>query len=715
MFDDQRPIDLGSLTGDSVFTGAVVDVLPAATVLRVKLPQARVLQLEQQADGWVVIAKDGPPASPIVMPSAGASRLLFAASAPGRVVVIPDADTGRNLLVGTMRAAGPGVPVPVRLPEFAVNPSWQGVVIEPVSDRVALRAVPEGFVVTTGGALAPTLERPAAFANAAVLTRRFDFPAEPVTTLLRRLQAQVQEEGRAPAQARFSARKAAAQTMLALGLGPEAQSLLRLAVTEDPRASGDPELNGLAGIAALLSYRPEDAGGLDAPGLGGSDEVALWRALRIAMASDASPHAAQALATTAGLVLAYPSAMRDRLLPVVVEALIAGGAGKSADAMLASLPEEPLLAFARAARSEQKGETDAALKLYGALAGGHDRLLSARAAVRATYLRLAGGLISPSSAVQALEQSFAAWRGDGRERDLRLRTAEIAAQANEWRKGLSILREAAQLFPDDAADIARRMTAMVGDLLHGPGAASIKPLDLVALAEENAGIIAKADASGMGLLLADKLTALDLPQRAGSVIEQMIAALPNGVGRAALGARLADLRLSEQDPAAARAALTLTDAPDLPSDVQDDRLMALARARAMEHDRAGATAILARLGTPDADEMRAGVLADDGDWHGAALALDSAAMAKLPNDGPLSPEQQDFVLRLVSAHSQAGEEAALQTLSIRQASRMTGARADMFRLLTSAPVNHVSELRRVGGEVAMARALPSSLAAIGTR
>lgn len=714
VFDDQRPIDLAALADDPAFAGAAVDLLPSATLLRLKLPATRVVQLDHRAEGWAVTAKDGPSTGAVAMPTAQPLRLLFATPMLGQVVAVPDADTGRNLLIGTMKEGGPGVPVTLNSPEFTILPSWQGIVIDPVSDRVVLRAVTEGFEVTTGSALAATFVN-GAVASAAMLTRRFDFPSEPVLTLLRRLQTQVTEDGQAPAQARLNARKAAAQTMLALGLGPEAESLLHLAVTEDPRAASDPDVLGLTGIAALLSYRPAEAGGLDAPGLDGSDEVTLWRAIRTAMMDGTSVQAAQALTTSSALVVAYPTALRDRLLPLTAETMVAGGAAKAADALFASLPDEPLLAYARATRLEQRGDTAAALAAYDALATGHDRSVSAQAATRATLLRLATGAITPADAVKTLEASFNDWRGDARERDLRLKTAAVAAQAGDWRKAFGLLKETSQLFPDAAADIGARMTDMMRAFLSGPAALQIKPLDLVTLAEENAALVGQDDKSGMASLLADKLIALDLPQRAGAVIQQMIAAMPPGSGQASLGARLATLRLSEGDAAGAAAALARTDAPELPAALQDERLMLEARIHALTQDNAGATAILARLNTAAADEMRATLLAEDGDWHGSALALDSAARSVLPDEGPLSPEQQDFVLHLISAHSRAGDEAALRALSERQGNRMTGGRADMFRLLTSAPVSHVSDLRRAGGEIAMARAIPSSLATVGSR
>ena len=715
MFDDRRPLDLADLANDPAFAGASVELLSSATVLRFKLATSRNVSLERRPDGWAIVSVEGTAAGAALVPVTKPARMLFSVASPGQVVTVPDAGTGRNLLVGTLRAAGPGVPVAFRVPEFAVVPSWLGIVVEPVSDRTSMRAVPEGYAVETGGTLSPSPENGVALADAAILTRRFDFRPEPVATLLRRLQTQMQEEGQAPPQVRLTPRKAAAQTMLALGLAAEASSLLRLAMSEDPRAARDPDFNGLAGIAALLSSRPLEASGLDAAGLAGSDEIALWRAVRNSAANEASADAAQAFAATVGLVMAYPTALRSRLLPLAAETMVEGGASKAADALLATLPDEPLLAFARALRLEQKGLTAEALASYDALTVGRDRLTSARAATRGTMLRLASGAIGPAEAATAFEHSFESWRGDARERDLRLRTAGIEAQAGHWRKALGVLRDTAKLFPEHGAAIAARATGMLGDLLHGPGAAAIAPLDLAALAEENADAFTDPASEGMASLLADKLMALDLPQRAIPVIEHLAAALPPGPGRAALGVRLGTLRLTEGDAAGAGAALAATEAPGLPAAQQEERDLLEARIRAQQHDIAGATAMLSKLGTQAADELRAQILGDSGDWHGAALALGDVAARALPDGGPLSQDQQDLVLRLASAQSRAGQDGALHALGAKQGGRMYGARGDMFRLLTAPAVAGVGDLRRGAREIAMAKALPTALAAIGTR
>ena len=715
VFDERRPLDVKRLGDDPVFAGAEVDLLPAATLLRIKSDGTAALRLERRADGWAITPADpltpGSTAMPVIRPA----RMIVPAAAAGQVVAVPDPDTGRNLLVGTIKATGPGIPVGLRVPEFAILESWQGLVVDPVSDRTSMRTIPEGFAVQTGSDFSPAPENAAALAKASVLTRRFDIPAEPVAALLRRLQTQVQDVGRAPAQSRLAPRKAAAQTMLALGLAAEAQSSLQAAAADDPRAASDPELKGLTAIAALLNGRVDEATGLDTPELTGSDEIGLWRAVRSAMQTEGSATAAPVLAADAGLVLAYPSALRNRLLPLVAENLALAGETQAVDALLGRLPDEPLLAFARAIRLEQRGDTGAALALFDALAQGRDRLSSARAATRATLLRLATGEIGQAEAADRLERSFVGWRGDARERDLRRMTADMQAKAGQWRRAFATLRDTAQLFPADAPAITARLTAMVGDLLRGSDGAAMKPLDFVALAAENADAIAKADEPGMAVLIADKLVALDLPTRADPVIERLIAASPTGAGRAALGSRLAALRLGEGNPDGAASALAATAAPDLPPDLEEERGLTEARIDALAHKTAAAAAVLSRLGGQQADELRATILSDAGDWHGAALALAAAANRAVPDSGPLTPPQQDLLLRLASAQSRAEDTRALQELGMKQAARITGPRAAMFRLLTSAPVKAVGDLRRSAGDIALARALPSTLNAIGAR
>ena len=148
---------------------------------------------------------------------------------------------------------------------------------------------------------------PEATIAAAALTRQFEFPRQTTENLVQRAKRQRVAAARAPLLTRGPLRHALAESMLGLGLGAEAQTLLRVTMKDDPREAASASAIGLAAIAALLADRPAEAGGLADPRLTGTDEVALWRAIQTGDADDVSPAAAAVLATTAPLLFTYPA------------------------------------------------------------------------------------------------------------------------------------------------------------------------------------------------------------------------------------------------------------------------------------------------------------------------------------------------------------------------------------------------------------------------
>jgi hypothetical protein len=716
VFDQRHQIDLTALQDNPVFSQAVVQILPKATLLRLPLEEGSELRLTHGDGGWIIAALRGPPPTPSVNVAVKSARFELAAAGPSDVVTVPDMETGQNLLVGTLRGAPASVPVARRVPAFVLEPSWFGVVVEPIADTVTLRVTPDGFALGAGSeALSPTADAASALADAAFLTRRFDIPTGSPESLERRLQTQIREAGDAPAQSRAKPRKAAATIMIALGMGLEAQGMLALAAEEDPRLISDADSGGLSAIAAMLGGRPAETDGILNPALDGSDEVAFWRAIRAAQAHTGAPEAAPVFAATVNLLLAYPPTLRIPLLPLVVETMALGGAGAAADVLLARLKDDTTLDLARAIRQEAMGNTADALTRYDAIAAGRDRLAAARAATRATDLRLRTKAITPADAVKAFENQFYDWRGDERELDLRLRVAAMKAELGEWRPALALLRETATLYPDSNPLIQVRMADLMTTLIQGPASATISPLELVSLTEENAELVAMIGTSKVAGLMADKLLALDLPRRAGPVLEKMLAAAPVGAGQATLGVRLATLRLGEGDVAGAEAALANSNAPGLPTDLIARRGLISARIAARTGHLERARSILLDINTPPADDLRASLLTDAQDWRGAASALMDLVAKTVNSDGALSPAQQDTLLRLASALSRAGDTAGLVALGAKYGSRIEGPRSGMFRLLTAPPVSNVADLPRSSTEVALAKAIPVGLTAMGGR
>ena len=714
VFDQPITIDISPLRDDPIFGAASVQTLQTATVIRLPLDPAMALSPSRTRDAWRITAV---PLEPTLRPIQAAvvdDRLVLRAADVGSVISLVDPDTGATLLVGTQRRNGQGVPVLRKSAEFTLLPTWQGVAVEPNADTIALRPTPQGFMVAGALTLSPSSDIADLLAGSAGLTRHFDFPSQPTAILLQNMRRQVTEAAAAAPLARGPYRQTVARTMIALGLGAEAGAMLNMAATDDPHEAGSPDSMALASIAALLAHRPDEANGLVDPRLPATDDIALWRAVRLAQLSPGSAPAAAMFAATLPLLLTYPSEMRDRLLPLAAETLVAGGEIATAAALLDARKDDAALDLARAMLQEAKGDSPGALAGYDRLAQSRDRSVHARAAARAVELRLAAGAIDAKQAAERLEGLLYSWRGDRQERALRERLAELKARTGAWRSALALLRDSETLFPDDKVAIHGELTDMFAGLLRDDTADSLAPLELVSVVEENADLLPTGpDGDALQAKLADRLVALDLPKRAGPVLEKLMKAATTDVARAGFGARLAALRLREGDMAGAMAALDASVAADLPAELAERRTLLVADADARRGDGARALAVLATLDSAAADGARATILERANDWPAAQRALADYAAKTVPAEGKLDDAQRRTLLRLATAAARAGDNAALTALRRRETARMgSGPLADMFRLLTADQISSVADLKRSGQETALARELPGQLKAL---
>ncbi|MGH7121434.1 MAG: hypothetical protein ACREFP_20995 [Acetobacteraceae bacterium] len=719
VFDQARPIDMSGLAGDPAFGAATVSLLPAATVLRLPLPPTLRLRLWHRDEGWVVGVTAAPRTARAIVSKAARGHLSLKRPTAAEVVLVPDPASGTNLLVGTARVPGDAVAVTRRLPSFVLLRTWLGVAVEPLTDRLALRANLDGFTlgVNGRGGLPLSTEAPnlAALENGATLTRRFDFPARPLAVMARRLHQELDAAVAAPPLDRFAPRLAEAETLVALGMGPEAATLIKLARIDDPRRANDPDAKGLGAIAALLSGRPGQSSGLDDPRLSGSDEIDLWRAARAALLHQDPVGTAPVFTATAGLILAYPEPLRNFLAPIAAEAMIEGGARAAAGLFLKHLPATPALDFDRALLFATHGKTPDVLAAWERLAHSLDRRVAARAASRVVLLRLATGAIGPKTAADALSRQFYDWRGGRHELKLRLKVAALRAKAGEWRKALALLSRTEELFPAEAAAVRSAREATFRSLFAGQAAKRVPPLDLVSLIEDNADLIPPGRAGEkLAEMLADRLLALDLPDRAQPVLEKLMAAAPAGAPEAGIGARLATVRLARDDPAGALKALAASRAANLPRPLAVQRTMIYARAKAALGHTQQAVSALAALNAPSATALAADLLQKAGDWAGVEAALAGLVATTVAPGGTLTEADRTMLVRLASAAAQAGDAAELALLRTDYDARMGGnSLGNMFHLLTDPPANGLADLPEVGRETKIAGQLPSELKAIG--
>jgi hypothetical protein len=732
VLDEVRPLDLAALRGHARFGTAEVSLVPplapTATVLRLTLEPGRALRARRDGAQWLIESvADAAPGAPLAarVDADGAPRLQLPAGQVGHAVALSDPATGETLLVGTVRDASLGVAPARAYAAFALPPTASGILVVPASDTVRLRALADGFAVaagpagTMGLALAPAQE--GAALAAAGLTRRFDFAPIAEAQLAERARRLVAESGSVPPLARGRVRIDTAEALLGLGFAAEAAGTLALAAAEDPAVATQPRLLGLSGIAALLAGRIEETAGLADPRLDGSDEIALWRALR-ALGQGAAPSAqAPMLAATAALAATYPTGLRHRTAVLAAEGMAQGGEPDAALRLLA-LAEVPddMAAYPRGVAAAAKDRVDDALAAFDTAAIGRDRLARAKAIAAGTELALRTGRIDSGAAAQRLDAALYSWRGDGREIAQRLRIAELRHDAGDPRAALQLLRETITLFPEEAARVRPGLDRAFGKLFRADadgraGADALAPALAVTLFEENADLLpAGPDGEAMTTRLADRLLQLDLPQRAAALVARVMDAQAEGTPRAALGARLANIRLADADAAGALAALAASDAPQLPEALSNERRVLEARAIAEQGDLAGALSRLADLPGAAALELRATLLVSSGDWAGAIAPLQALAGETLPPaPGALDTAQRRTLLRLAAAAALSGRNDVLAQLARDRGPAMAeGPLSAPFRLLTSDPVRGLADLPRIATELQLARGLPRSLAAI---
>jgi hypothetical protein len=717
VFAERRPIDLSALRDDFVFSTLAARPLTNATLLTMPVPEGRSVSLTPTPQGWRLAVIQASRAAPPLRPGFLEGKVTLPTANAAAVVPVTDPDSGATLLVGTVTGQGDAVTMERRTPEFILAPTLRGVVVEPFSDRLDLRVTPPGFVLSGhpfGLSFSPPEALTGAMLSAARLTRRFQFPAMATENLSDRVRAQIARAASMPTLGRNPARKAAAETMVALGMAAEAEALLNVITAQDPKEVTAPNTLALKAIAAVLNGRLNEAQILGDTRFGTTDEDALWRGLWLAARNEDSPEAAQLLAATAPLLLTYPPTLRDRTLPRALENLAQSGQARAAEGILNERTDDPALDLARAFVARVRGDADTALTLFDNLANGRDRLVRARAATQAVELRLAVGRLTQAEAADALDRLLYVWRGDGRDLALRRRIAELRSASGAWRAAFAMLRETAAEFPAQAEAIQNWRAAMFATFADSDAVDRLDPLELVTLAEENTDLLPAGEKGDrLRANLADRLIGLELAGRADSVLERLMRHAPTDQARAIFGTKLAELRLRRNDPQTALAALGESAWPDMPDAQKAERRALTAAALARSGNAKGALNALSGLDTDRARELRAEIHEQLGDWPAAKTALASLSRRIVPAEGALEDPQRRVLLRLASAAARAGDNATLAELRAKEAARMgAGPMGEMFRLLTAEPLSTTADLSRGGRELDLVKSLPAGLQAV---
>ncbi len=684
-FDAPARIDVAGLAvqGKPLVGAAAQAPVVGGTAVRLAIDPVYGLRVHKEGTVWVVEAVTGPTGDAkgiAVLPQgsvvAGDARIVLPVADPGKVLELTDPDVGDKIDVVSLATPGRGVFALHRFVDATVLQSAQGIAVHPLADGVKVTVQPTGVTIARAGGLrlsSVTDRLRAERAPPPPVERLFDFSAwarGPGKTPAETREILTRQAAEAPAAKRAAARLKLARWFVARGFGPEALGVLAQVARETPERSTRPGFLALRGAAHFLAgeYGPA-AADLGIPVLADNVEAAPWRGAVAAMGGDWRT-AAREFGDLESVIAAYPPWLAARFGLLAAESSLAIGDTGTAQSRLDRLADRGLtggevdmLAVLQGYYAKDTGDVDGALKLWRQVAAHGDRRASARARYAIANTLYAKKEITLDQTIDRLERLRFAWRGDVYEFDLLRRLAALYAKRDDSRDALETLKEAATYFHNVAGvqEVAKDMAGMFRHLFAGGGADKQPPVTALALYDEFRELTpAGPEGDAMIHKLAERLASVDLLGEAASLLERQVKFRLKGVEKAQVGARLAQVRLRDDKPKEALAALEESAQPNLPPDVTAARRLARAHALAKLGRRTDALAILAGDASLDAERLRAEMAWDAKDWPGAAAAF--GTLVARTDDPPAPEARARLVLSRAVALALAGDTEGLAAL-----------------------------------------------------
>ncbi|MGF7177739.1 hypothetical protein FHS63_005539 [Azospirillum doebereinerae] len=743
VFDRPMPIGAGKISGPGAELMGAIEPVPATggSAFRTKTGPMVWPSVERQGTVWTITSSARPAsmsgvndlridAEPDFLLGA---RLLVRAPDAANVVQISDPDVGDRVQVVPLPGPGQGVAESHRYPDLEVMPSYQGVVIRPISDNVTVRPVKEGVELTTAGGLhmspagdagnagavapsltpqpvpsqlaaAPQPATPTGGASSGMVPpqaplqgrRLFNLPAwkhgdlDHYTESRQDLQLAVVN---APESERAKAQLDLAHFYFANGFGQETLGMLDVLQQNQPDLEGWPEFRALRGAARVLSG--DLAGGeadLSIPSLANNPEAALWRA---AIAADKRdwPAALAGFKAGSAILNSYPDPMIGKLGLRAAEAALETGDTVNAKRLLdrvlehsgPDVEEQPDVQYLRGLYYARTGEPDRAREQLKASYESLDRLYRAKAGLALTNLELAEGKMSPTAAAEQLAGLTFTWRGDDLEMQIRSRMGEVLIAGGEYAKGFNAMKETAALVADTprAEAITKDMSRIFADL-YKDGAARLPTLDALQLYDQFRELTPVGE-EGDEIIrqLAERLISIDLLNRAADLLQHQVEYRLSGQDKARMGTRLASVRLLDNKPEQALQALELSNVAGMPADLVAERRLMQAKALAELNKGDEALRILAEDDSTNANLLRVDIAWRGQKWDAAALALNKVVGPPPPAGQALDAGVSQLVLNRAVALALAGDGTGLGLLRKDFEGAMKGGpNEDAFRVLT---------------------------------
>jgi len=432
------------------------------------------------------------------------------------------------------------------------------------------------------------------------------------------------------------------------------------------------KLHAMLGAAHFLAYEfPEAETAFKNPTVEKEEELNLWReTLGVLLRGDGDP---DYIAYHDKYIRHYPPMMRQRLALVAADHYINQKKYNKAlkifdtlhkDAMLEDVQDHVQFLIGRVlAGTTQK---DAARLMWQKLAEKTDNAyIRPRALFAITNLNLSENKISVEEAIQQLEPLRIMWRGDRFEVSLLTLLTRLYEEAGKYREALRAYREIITYFPNnpDNIEMTGKMADIFRKLFNEGEADKLPPLQALALYYEFRNLTPIGEEGDRMIQnLADRLTAVELLDRAASLLQHQVEFRLSGEERSRVGARLALIHLLQRKPKDALNVLELTGYGGNPPSLQHQRTLLTARALMGLDESKRALALLAGDDSLDARLLALSIEWKDQRWPEMIQIAEKLLSERVDPSQPLNKTETDVLMKLAIGYVFEKQRGQLQYL-----------------------------------------------------
>jgi len=342
------------------------------------------------------------------------------------------------------------------------------------------------------------------------------------------------------------------------------------------------------------------------------------------------------------------------------------------------------------------------IQIWKAVAARGDRPSRTKAEYAAVNAELKFGSIKRPEAINRLERLKFGWRNSVFEYDLLQRLGELYALEHNLRDALVTLRQAATLYKNikGARRITLQMRALFRQFYLEGKADRLEPIVALGLFNEFRELTPSGDDGDLMIRkLATRLTTVDLLDDASALLDHQIKFRLKGAKRATVGARLASLRLSNNKPLDALAALDASLSEKLSNDLGERRRLLRAEAlmQAKRYDEA--LKVVEKDFSARFDGMRAQIYWRAGRWYDAARTF--ALITGGFSSNNLKKSEVEILLRRSVALGLAGDTNGIEFLRERFGRAMEKShRATAFKAVAGGAIQSITDFATLARQAA---------------